>query len=91
MPDVHQVALVSDTRYASAIIRKEVTQVMKQSFLEMNLPDIRTMPRSSIIGRRLLALIRNWEKVLCSGSLCPIAKTGFCRYNAGSLKDKFQK
>lgn len=37
MPDIHQVALVSDTRYASTIIRKEMTQVMKQSFPEMNL------------------------------------------------------
>ena len=37
MPDMHQVALVSDTRYASSIIRKEVTQIVGQSFPEMKL------------------------------------------------------
>lgn len=37
LPDMHQVALVSDTRYASSIIRKEMTQVVRQSFPEMTL------------------------------------------------------
>lgn len=37
MPDMQQVALISDARYVSSIVRKQVIQAMKQSFPELKL------------------------------------------------------
>lgn len=57
MPDMHQVALVSDTRYASSIIRREITQVVKQSFQEMNL---KLLTSSNMTSDMLLDSLRSY-------------------------------
>lgn len=56
---MHQVALVSDTRYASSIIRKEVTEVVRQSFPDMTL---KLLTSKNVTSDMLLDSLKSYGK-----------------------------